>query len=93
MDNKQPDLSVRGLAAWLETHDPETKYNYNDNHDCLIARFVKSQGFDDVSCGGTTIFAGGTDHHLNQDLRDAAFGLGGKATYGLALARCQKVLG
>lgn len=33
-------LNLGGLIAWLETQDPETKYNWNSIHTCLVARFM-----------------------------------------------------
>jgi hypothetical protein len=38
----KPDvMSVEGLAAWLETQQPETMYVYGDCRDCLICRYVE----------------------------------------------------
>jgi hypothetical protein len=38
----RPDtFSLDGLIAWLETQDPETKYNYaNCSGGCLIGRYL-----------------------------------------------------
>lgn len=41
----QPDVySVAGLAAWLRTQDPSTRYVYTDPFDCLLCRYFTARG-------------------------------------------------
>lgn len=44
----KPKLTLEGLTDWLKTQDPATEYNYLSNSDCLIARFARHLGYEDV---------------------------------------------
>ena len=48
LHNPQNDLrtiySVDNLIAWLETRDPNEKFSYTDNHDCMIHRYFTAMG-------------------------------------------------
>lgn len=37
-------LTLPKLIAWLETRDPEERYYYTSNDDCLVARYLRSMG-------------------------------------------------
>jgi len=40
--------SLRGLIAWLETKDPDAKYDYCDPDACLLCQYFRAQGFTSV---------------------------------------------
>jgi hypothetical protein len=44
---------LAGLIAWLETQDPNTRYNYADCGDCLLARYFTAMGYRGVHCGSS----------------------------------------
>jgi hypothetical protein len=44
---KKPDVrSISGLIAWLETQNPEGKYNWWRQDSCLIAHYADAVGAD-----------------------------------------------
>lgn len=50
-----PDVfSLDGLIAWLETQPPQKEYCYGDTGGCLLARYLRANGFKRVSIGGWT---------------------------------------
>lgn len=77
-DKKPEVFSLKGLIAWLETQDPSTRYNFLDVRDCLITRYLESNGYEY------------TDYSLCLTgairIRIAL----GQGTYGKALARAKE---
>lgn len=50
----QDSLTIPQFVAWLETKPPETTFDYVDNGDCPIARYVRERfGIDaaDITVG------------------------------------------
>jgi hypothetical protein len=47
-------LTLPNLIAWLETQDSDTRYEYGRCCGCLLARFLKAQGYANVTLGSTT---------------------------------------
>jgi hypothetical protein len=42
----KPDVfSLEGLIAWLETQNPETKYEYTSPTDCVLCRYFRAHGY------------------------------------------------
>jgi hypothetical protein len=37
-------LTVENLVAWLETQDPETRYDYTNAQECVVGRFLARMG-------------------------------------------------
>jgi hypothetical protein len=52
-------LGLSDLVAWLETQDKNTRYTYTDNKDCLLARFYRAHGAEDVWVGSLTLLPDG----------------------------------
>lgn len=44
-------LTLEKLTAWLETRDPNEKYQVGSNSDCLIARYLTCETGHSVSVG------------------------------------------
>ena len=88
-------LSLAGLVAWLETQPPETTFEYQDNHDCLMCRYLRARGIEVMWMGGAYFFSAQDDHH------DLPFEMGlaaqveiftGQNTYAAALVRARGLL-
>lgn len=84
---KTPKLTMPALIAWLRKQSPRKRYVFVDNRNCLIARFVKSQGFKDVHVIPCALTADGRyyqyPYRLNQVASDDP------ATFGAALKRAR----
>lgn len=37
--------SLQGLISWLETQDPNTRYDYHNGCNCLNARYFSANGY------------------------------------------------
>jgi hypothetical protein len=48
---KSKVLSLAGLIAWLERQNPQGRYRYSANGDCLIARYLRSHGWRGLNVG------------------------------------------
>lgn len=78
--------SLRGLIAWLETQDPDTRYDYTLSSECLMARYL--------------IAIGESNYNLTADDAKRVFahsgyviqGHGHAWTYGAALERARSCL-
>jgi len=46
---KKPKLTFTAFARWFKGQKGNPEYDYCSNGDCLMARFIKSQGFVDFS--------------------------------------------
>lgn len=88
-------LNLQGLIAWLETQDPDTKYNWQDVYHCLVARFLISSigtrksglNYEQI-CGGMMNyhFVGSNNHgHPTGGSEHPDW------TFGKALARAKQV--
>jgi hypothetical protein len=44
-EKKVDPLSLDGVIAWLETQDPATEYDWSSTLNCLLCRYLKSQGW------------------------------------------------
>ncbi len=56
-DNTPPEtttdvFSLARLVEWLKMQPGETTYVFGNNADCLYCRYLRAQGFSDVSMGG-----------------------------------------
>lgn len=60
-------ITADRLAAWLRHEDPTTTYNYLNNHDCLIARFLRANGFPTPYVGGSHWFSTQEDYAAAND--------------------------
>lgn len=67
---KEPKLTIPALIKWLKTQDLNTKYDYCDNKDCLLARFVRSQGFEDFSVDPWYVYVGNEKFKIPQKLNN-----------------------
>src|ERR1700722_4770548 len=52
-DSKWNPISLANLISWLEAQPPDVEYCFKSNGECLIAQYVKSLGFANVSVGGS----------------------------------------
>lgn len=52
-EDKLKEPSLAGLAAWLETQDPATVYNWLSTKDCLMCRYARSIGMTIHGAGGS----------------------------------------
>jgi hypothetical protein len=71
--------SLRGLIAWLETQDPDIRYDYTKSSECLLARYLIAIGersYNLTANDAKTVFTGAG--HVIQSHN---------WTYGAALAR------
>ena len=91
--------SLKGLIAWLETHDPTIKYDWYGCRDCLIASYFRAIGYPrawEVVPGKPTvylheIFGGDTEDERFERYIDVGRGDGKSQqwTYGGALQRAR----
>lgn len=84
-------FSVAGLAAWLETQDGATEYEYLSNENCLVCRYLLARNVPAVrvsSLGWRD--ANHVRHSLPFAFDDVA--VDGPWTYAAALDRCRALL-
>jgi hypothetical protein len=88
-------LNLQGLIAWLETQDPETKYNWSDVDSCLIARFLVASTGSRRGSGDYNNVCGGVGNYHFIGCNNHGHPTGGKEhadwTFGEALARAKHV--
>lgn len=92
-----PALTLQGLASWLETQDPETKFDYIDNRNCLVARYLRAQDVKfDIVTSINIHFDDGTKVRLPREIDDVSIGVYGNdyygQTYGEALIRASAAI-
>jgi len=75
-------LTVKNLIAWLETQDPDTKYDYCNPSTCLVAKFLYCMGASRIILIGSEIPC---------DIHSAVHAVDAKDwTYGKALKRLRR---
>lgn len=84
----EPKLTLPALTAWLKKQDPKAKYDFCDNENCLIAQFVKSQGFRKVSVIPWSVSFGSRSVELSSQLNIIA--MSNPNSFGDALKRAQR---
>jgi hypothetical protein len=86
-----PDLTLEALIAWLATRDPAEPYRYGDCRFCLLARFLRAQGFADAQVARRSVYPHGyrvtAPSFPLPPAVDAIARLGGTFGGALALAR------
>lgn len=92
-DDVEP--SLEGLLRWLETHDPETKYDYCESDTCLITRYMASLGLRQSSYESSWNYGGKS--YEDSVFRPIARGNPlvpdhERWTYGAAADRCRALL-
>ena len=85
---KKSDL--KAFIRWLETKPAYQKYNYLDGKNCLIAQFLKSLGFKQVSVGPASFEHSTAIGSLPYKLNSIA--VDGETTFGAALLRAKEKL-
>ena len=85
-------MSVEGLVAWLEGKDPQTEYTYSDHRHCLVAQYLKANGYQDVKVYSIGYFehADGTGDDYPTEFDQIAIGY--PFDFGHALDRAKKHL-
>lgn len=84
---KHPVLTVEALREWLKKQKRNRRYSYLDNRDCLIARFVKAQGFENVYSRAQSVNVNGVSYGLSERLNHISWKP--PSTYAAALKRAQ----
>lgn len=85
---KKPVLTLKAFIRWASKMPSGRRYNYFDNHNCIMCQFVRSQGFRGSEASGVSIHINGERFPLG-DLEDVATGT---ATFGAATERARKIL-
>ena len=84
------------LVAWLETKNPEEKYCYYDQGNCLLGQYFTALGFTNMCMMTTTFYLiGGIRRTLPAYFDDVAHGVYGSPrrwTFGAALDRARKLM-
>lgn len=83
------DVTLPDLIAWLETKDPNERYDYTDANNCLWAQYLKAQGAA-VFCISSSEMPG--DGPNPWGWRVANNGFYETLTFGCALATAKKIL-
>lgn len=88
---KPHPVSLEGLITWLEKQNPDTRYNYTSNSDCLLSRYFRSCGYLRVRCyldgfHYSLIFFKNIPEEMNYVAGDYGW------TYGAALDRARRVV-
>jgi len=86
----KPDvLSLAGLVAWLETQDPEERYNFmNFEGMCLIGQYMAAHG-EEWNCRNYVRF---TDTPVGESHRFGSIAVQYPHTFGGALERAKALL-
>jgi hypothetical protein len=83
-------LSVEALIAWLERQPAATVYEYCNPRDCLLCRYFRDLGYEDVSIAWDTMY-----HQSGEVVFPRAFhwdiSNDEGQTYGAALKRARAV--
>ncbi len=89
-------LTLPKLAAWLATQDPNTTYNYVNNFDCLVCRYLKAHGAYTVQCDSVAVQINrvGGWVEIPHEVIEAALIRNGmpERTYGDALFKARQLL-
>ncbi len=86
-------LNLPKFIAWLETKDPNEKFNYLNNYNCALAQYAKAHGYSNVYVLGYKWFLDG-----DQDKSEYLGIFGGIAkgdhiwTFGAVLKNAKKEL-
>ena len=59
-------LTIENLIAWMETQDPNLRYNYTDPFGCVVARFLSHMRAERTCLTGCEI-----PHSINRALNTA----------------------
>jgi|SRR5882672_3051609 len=89
-------LTVENLVAWLKTQNPKTKYFYVNGSGCLIAKYLRDNGYTNATAGVTHIRISGEIYGLPTTLNDISNydkPLFSRRTFGGALKKAEKYLG
>ena len=82
-------LTLVNVITWLEKQDPTTPYNFFDNRDCLLARYLAAQGYHTIWVGGFSLRVATVEVHIPKELLPVNWPHG---TYGDALNSARKEL-
>lgn len=82
---------TRKFVDWLESQDPNRRFDFGDADDCVLARFGRSLGYRGVYGAATSFNVRGHDEFTVIN-RDAAplFSLAGLQTYGQVLKELKR---
>lgn len=89
-------LKIEPLIDWLRTKDPNEKYHYSNNTDCLIAQYFKAHGYKDINVGGSDIHINSNRYLIPEAFNDVSGGFHvpvdrryNERTFGFALKRAE----
>lgn len=86
-------LTLEGVTAWLETKNPQAKYDYNNcTGKCLYGQYMASFGVPWEKSGGTGLNCGSVERSDFCDLVYDRIASCQPYTFGAALSRARKAL-
>ncbi len=96
-ETKHDVFSLEGLIAWLETQEPTTRYDFNDQRDCVLCRYLKSHGlpassWNDESGNDNYRRASALEGAATGHILASAYHIKENWTYGRLLTRARALL-
>jgi len=65
------DVTGQSFTDWLKTQNPETRFDYVSNDNCVFAQYLKAMGFQRVSVNPWTFWVGISEHSLPRNVNAA----------------------
>lgn len=86
-------FTIDNLISWLETKNPDEEYDYMNNYNCLFSQFLRANGFENMSVGGTYIVHNDKYFTITDQINNIALDerYNRDETFGDALKRAKKI--